>query len=153
MSETTRAVGTIDSCAICLYFDAETDATIRRIWEEMTEAKISSEMADVGWRPHVTLTGCRDLRLEDYLPRLQEFAASIELWEFAMTSVGYFGGEQHTLFLTPTVTRRLLDLQERHHRWIVPSARPYRPTMHRTTGHHTAPWPSNSRKNSSRVRL
>ncbi len=107
---------TIDSGAVCLYFDEDTTATVRNIWARIAGAGISSEMPDAGWRPHITLAGCHDLRLSDYIPALQEFASGIEPLEVSFFSIGFFGGSRHTLFLMPTVTRELLDLHARHDR-------------------------------------
>ncbi|MBC7807004.1 MAG: 2'-5' RNA ligase family protein [Akkermansiaceae bacterium] len=129
MSDSKSIPGVADNCAVCLYFDADTDAAVRRIWDAIAGAGISDEMSAAGWRPHITLSGCRDLRLEEYLPALRDFAARSEPLEIAFTSVGYFGGKaHHTLFLAPTATGALLDLHERHHRLVFPlcaSVSPY----------------------------
>lgn len=111
----------IDNCAVCLYFDADAAAAVRLAWKRIAEAGISDEMPEAGWRPHVTLSGCRDLRLEEYLPVLREFAAQTKPQDISFTSVGYFGGgNRQTVFLAPTVTRGLLNLHERHHGLVAP---------------------------------
>ena len=118
MSEADDVTLTIDSGAVCLYFDADTTAAVREVWARFAEAGVSSEMPDAGWRPHITLAGCRDLRLSDYLPVLNEFASCVEPMKTSLSSIGLFGGDRHTLFLTPIVTRSLLDIHARHHRLV-----------------------------------
>jgi hypothetical protein len=97
MLESKDTLGTIESGAVCFYFDADTNDAIQRAWAQMAEADISSEMQDAGWRPHVTLSGCRDLRLGEYLPVFQEFAAQIAPMDLP-----------------------LLNVHERHHAMVIP---------------------------------
>ena len=99
-----------------MYFDPNMTAAVRRAWSHIEAAGLSCEMPEVGWKPHITLSGCYNLPLDTYLPALQNFAGQTKPLDITLASVGYFGGgELHTLFLLSAVTIELLNLHERHH--------------------------------------
>lgn len=104
----------MNDCAVCVFFDAETEAIIRELWTQIASAGISSEMPDVGWRPHITLAGCDQLDILHYESALQDFSRQSSVLPITFSSVGCFVAPKSTLFLAPTITQDLLDLHRRH---------------------------------------
>lgn len=104
----------MENVAICLFFDVEVEARIRHLWKELADKGISSEMPDADWRPHITVSGCREVSIEEYASALQQFAERTASVNVVLSSVGYFSGNHHTLFLAPTITQVLLELHTEH---------------------------------------
>jgi 2'-5' RNA ligase len=104
----------LDDCAICLFFDGETEDRVRELWGHLAGAGITSEMPDAGWRPHITLAGCDRLDISRYEPALHEFASAQPGLPVVLSSVGCFLSPNSTLFLAPTMTQELMDLHVRH---------------------------------------
>ena len=85
--------------ALSLRFDAETSAAVRRLWQELADAGISSDMLDLGYPPHLTLLVMDDEQLAAMLaPALASLAPfappDLRLGEvdtFARTDVVYLG--------------------------------------------------------------
>ncbi len=102
--------------AVEIYFDAETDRTVRKIWEAIAEAGLNSYMLEANYRPHFTLGVCEELDVAGMKAALDEFAEEYSPLPLALSSLGIFPGEEGVLFLGVTVARSLLDLHAAFHR-------------------------------------
>ena len=76
--------------AIEMFFDKETDTSIREIWNDLHESKQSSYMSESGSIPHVSLTVFNQLDIDECNKRLTEFANSACGIEISLASIGTF---------------------------------------------------------------
>lgn len=85
--------------ALNLLFESETSGAVRRLWQELADTRISSDMLDLGYPPHLTLLVSDDEQhaasLALSLATLTPLApASLRLGDvsiFAQTDVVYLG--------------------------------------------------------------
>ena len=71
-------------------------------------------LSELGARPHVSLSVYGDgLDTNGFPERLLEFARSIDPFDFTLSSLGTFPGQEGVVFLAPVVTRRLLEVHAR----------------------------------------
>jgi 2'-5' RNA ligase len=97
--------------AVVLFFDAATEATIRRIARGLVPAGAPADPFVDELRPHVTLGVCESLDAALFEPEFMAFAAATHAREFTLGSVGVFpSGDAGVLFLAPVVTSDLLAL-------------------------------------------
>ncbi|MBW3114612.1 MULTISPECIES: 2'-5' RNA ligase family protein [Bacillaceae] len=96
-------------------FDDATEERIREIWKELRAKDISyyeEEINDA--RPHLTIGSYTDLNKEEYIKSLKMFYQDDRALKVVFNTVGSFLNFG-TLFLSPTVTRELLDFHTYHH--------------------------------------
>ncbi len=96
-------------------FDDKTEEMIQKIWKELTVKDISyyeEEINDA--RPHITLGSYSELDKEAYIQSLEAYYDHKEPIDITFNTVGSFMNFG-TLFLSPTVTRKLLDFHSSHH--------------------------------------
>jgi 2'-5' RNA ligase len=102
--------------AVELLLDGRAREAVRRVWEALAEAGVSSAMLDAGARPHVTLAVYEDLDLGPFRTQVEAFFAGETSIDVPLSSVGTFHGNEGVLFLAPVVTPDLLALHARFHR-------------------------------------
>ena len=103
--------------AVELFFDHESELSVRKVWDGVGEALGQSSLSDSGARPHVSLAVYNDeLDTSGFPEQLLEFAESTEQFEFCLSSVGTFLGNEGVVFLSPVVTRQLLAVHKRFHK-------------------------------------
>ncbi|MCA1058805.1 2'-5' RNA ligase family protein [Rossellomorea aquimaris] len=96
-------------------FDEKTEEGIKGIWKELTIKNISyyeEEINDA--RPHITIGSYTDLDKEAYINALDKYYEHKNSIGVTFNTVGSFLNFG-TLFLSPTVTRELLDFHSTHH--------------------------------------
>jgi 2'-5' RNA ligase len=105
--------------AVELFFDAATEAAIRRYCDTITD---SGELPN--GRPHVSLGGCRDLRDAAALIRALEILAAEQTGPLpvSLSYLGVFPGDEGVMFHGITVTTPLLLLHRRFHAQFAPTA-------------------------------
>ncbi len=100
--------------AVELYFDPDSDLTVRRIWSGIADEFGLSTMLTNGGKPHVSLAVCSDdLDHHSFLQELPAFSKSLAPLEVQLGSVGTFPTEEGVVFLAPVVTSELLRIYER----------------------------------------
>jgi len=109
-------------CATTLYFDLETDAAIRRIWQAIEDAGLPSSMLNLGYRPHLTLAVCESMNLEALRGELPRLVSSIRPVPLTFYGLGTFNIKEGVVFLGVTATQTLLDLHEQFWRLSVAHA-------------------------------
>ena len=100
-------------CGAILYFDGETDAAIRRLWQIIEDAGLPSSMPSLNYPPHLTLVACEDMDLDRLRAQLPAFVASHPPMLVQFSGLGIFNGRIPVIYLTVTVTQALLDLHAR----------------------------------------
>jgi 2'-5' RNA ligase len=98
--------------AVILYLDPAAEAEVRSLWASLAEKDISSVMATMGIRPHVSLAGLEHVEAGPFCQALDVFAQSMPPVAVKFESVGTFPTEQGVVYLAPIVTRELLRLHE-----------------------------------------
>lgn len=102
--------------AIELFYDEASDQAVREVWDGLGTALGKPSLSELGARPHVSLAVYGDaLDTTGFPERLLEFARSIDPFNFKLSSLGTFPGQEGVVFLAPVITRRLLAVHERFH--------------------------------------
>ncbi|MEM8885494.1 MAG: 2'-5' RNA ligase family protein, partial [Planctomycetota bacterium] len=98
--------------AIELLFDAQTDATLRGLLDEIDAAGLPSPLIGWGTRPHLSLLlgGAARDGLEEAVA-----AFGAEPLSVTLDGVGTFPGDKGIVYLAPVVTRALLDIHDAAH--------------------------------------
>jgi 2'-5' RNA ligase len=99
-------------CATTLYFDLETDAAIRRLWQAIEDAGFPSAMLNLEFRPHLTLAVCETMDLDTLRGELPRLVAATHPLAVTFHSLGAFTVKEGVVYLGVTVTRDLLDLHD-----------------------------------------
>jgi 2'-5' RNA ligase len=102
-------------CGAILYFDDETDAAIRGLWQIIEDAGLPSIMPGLNYPPHMTLLACDGMDLRELRPRLSQFVAENPPTPIQFHGLGFFGEKRKVIHLAVTPTRALLDFHARFH--------------------------------------
>lgn len=102
--------------AVELFFDAATEVAIRRLWDALADAGLTSYMRE-RYRPHISLGGCREVRDSAALSSALETFAAGQAGPMPVTleHLGIFPGAESVVFYGVTVTTPLLLLHRRFH--------------------------------------
>ena len=88
--------------AVELFYDHESEIAVRKVWDGAGEALGRSSLSNMGARPHISLAVYNDdLDPAGFPEKLQEFAESTEPFEFRLSSVGTFPGNEGVVYLSP----------------------------------------------------
>lgn len=101
--------------AIEMYFDKETEKKIMCLAQKIADAGLSTKFLDWKTRPHVTLAVFNDVDESRCSELLAEFAGRHKAFPAFLDSVSMFN-DTKTIFLSPTMTRGMYDLQSELHR-------------------------------------
>lgn len=102
--------------AIELFYDDASERAVRDIWDGLGTALGQPSLSELGARPHVSLAVYGDdFDTIGFPERLLEFARSIDTFDFMLSSLGTFPGQEGVVFLAPVVTRRLQAVHARFH--------------------------------------
>src|ERR1041385_4678385 len=103
--------------AVVLFFDAATEATVRKVARSLVPAGIPADPFVGELRPHLSLGVCDQLDPAGYESDFMAFAAATPATDFIFASVAVFPtGDAGVLFLAPVVTQELLLIHDRFHR-------------------------------------
>ncbi|WP_026592202.1 2'-5' RNA ligase family protein [Bacillus sp. UNC437CL72CviS29] len=95
--------------AVIATFDEEFLKDMKVIREGLTDIVHNKDL-----EPHITLADYHTLDLKAYGEKLEEFTEDIGCFPVEFSSVGTFP-TNGTIFLAPTITRRLLELHQLFH--------------------------------------
>lgn len=101
--------------AVEMSFDKLSDGKIRDIWCELADVGISSDMRDLGARPHICLAVFNELNTKDAELKLTAFADEIASFPVLLSCLGVFSGDQSVLFLGPVVNAELTGAHRKVH--------------------------------------
>ncbi len=106
------------SFAIQLFFDPESDSTIRKLWDAEADAGVPFPLRDSGNRPHFSLVISHELDVPACNHLLYTFAQTLAPFPLTISSLGVFPGERAVVFLAPVVTSNLFNLHRRVHQLL-----------------------------------
>lgn len=98
--------------AVELYFDAEGEERIRRLWRGLATVGISDVLEKSGGRPHISLAVFGDVEVGRLQEVVEGFAQELPPLRVNLASVGTFPTPEGVVFLAPVVSRALLALHE-----------------------------------------
>ena len=98
--------------AVILYLDPTTEAEVQALWALLSEKQISTVIATMGIRPHISLAGVEHLDAQQVCARLKTFSQSVSPLTIKFGAVGTFPTEQGVVYLAPIVTSELLRLHQ-----------------------------------------
>jgi 2'-5' RNA ligase len=96
-------------------FDEKTEQIIKEIWKELWERSISFYAYEVIDRiPHIILASYNDLNISDFAVQMDINHEGKSAIDITFNTVGSFLNSG-TLFLSPTVTKDLIEFHSNHH--------------------------------------
>lgn len=104
--------------AIELYFDPALENQVLKAWNVFARRQISTKLITTESRPHLTLFSSSSSFLDSSSsaaaklePIVRAFASKQEPLHLSFSSIGSFSGDNNSLFLSPTPSLSLLNLQ------------------------------------------
>ncbi len=102
--------------AVHLFFDTALQAAIKSAWKVLADTGIAPYMYESANRPHLTLAIYQHIDLPECERQLKSFAAARSSLPVNFQHLGIFPTTQAAVFLGPTVTASLLQLQTEIHK-------------------------------------
>ncbi len=100
-------------CGAILYFDDQTDAAIRGLWQIIEDAGLPSTMPGLNYPPHLTLLACEDMDLTGLRARLPQFIAENPPMPVQFSGLGFFCKKKYVIHLAAAPSRALIDFHAR----------------------------------------
>jgi len=101
--------------AVVGYFGPQTEEQIKTTWNELSEQGISDYAFDVaGNKPHITFASYDEVDESSFIEDLESYYKDKEAVDVEMSVLGTFLGSG-TLFVTATMTKKLIDFHYDHH--------------------------------------
>jgi len=101
--------------AIELFLDEPSADVLRQLWRRIAEAGISSHLHESGVRPHLTLAVGDRVDDPSVETVLREWGTANRSRQITFNGLGLSPSERANVFLTPIVTRDLLELHQDLH--------------------------------------
>jgi 2'-5' RNA ligase len=120
--------------AIVLFFDPSSCQRVEDLRNRISKAAGFPAPANNRWLPHLTLAIFQTLeKIEPAVRIMDLFSRTIAPFEVVLESIGWFPTPEEVMFLSPVVTRELLDVHDSLHRLLeeggLTSQPYYRPGM------------------------
>ena len=96
-------------CGAIVYFDQETDAALRGLWQVIEDAGLPSAMLSLTYPPHLTLMMCDELGMDGLGVDVKQFLADHPPLPVTFSGFGVFPGELGVVYMAVTPKRDLLD--------------------------------------------
>lgn len=93
-----------------LFFDEDTDAFFRSLWQKVKDANLPNPLLERGATPHITLSFGKDVNANGLIPALDDRLSGKSAFELVFVSLSTFANEKGVIFVAPVVSRTLLDL-------------------------------------------
>ncbi|CAE6070931.1 unnamed protein product [Arabidopsis arenosa] len=97
--------------AIELYFDPSLENQVLKAWNVFARRQISTNLINNESRPHITLFSTSFIDSTKLEPILKSFSSKQEPISLSFSSIGSFSNNNNALFLSPTPSLSLLQLQ------------------------------------------
>lgn len=108
-------------CGAILYFDDETDAAIRGLWQVIEDSGQMCNMPGLNYPPHMTLVVCDDMEFHQVRERMKRFVAEHPPRPVKFHGLGVFDIYETVVTLEATPDLGLLEL----HASFEETVRPY----------------------------
>ncbi|KAL5723615.1 hypothetical protein ACHQM5_006992 [Ranunculus cassubicifolius] len=97
--------------AIELYFDPALENQVLKAWNVLSLRQITSQLINIGSRPHINLFSTQSLEPQKLEEMIKNFASKQQPLSITMASIGTFSDVKNRLFLAPSPSLSLLQLQ------------------------------------------
>uniref|UniRef100_A0A1J3EDB4 Cyclic phosphodiesterase n=1 Tax=Noccaea caerulescens TaxID=107243 RepID=A0A1J3EDB4_NOCCA len=97
--------------AIEFYFDPALENQVLKAWNVFARRQISTKLINTESRPHITLFSTSFVDSTKLEPIIKTFASRQEPLSLSFSSIGSFSSDNNVLFLSPTPSLSLLQLQ------------------------------------------
>lgn len=104
--------------AVEMYFDERTEMALRDLRGVLTAAGVKPVLDEMGDRPHISLAVFSQIDPDDMLEELEEFAGRVEQMGITLSAIGAFATAEAVLFLTPAMSRELLEVHGEFHEML-----------------------------------
>lgn len=101
--------------AVELYFDPQTEARVRALWETLACEGVNSYQIDVGARPHVSLAVLTQFDAECLRADMEQFGQITPRLPVELASAGSFATAEGVVYIAPAATPELLETHRRYH--------------------------------------
>lgn len=101
--------------AVELYFDPQTEARVRGLWQTLASQGVNSYQIDVGARPHISLAVFTDLDPERLRADMEDFGRVTPRLSVELASVGSFATAEGVVYIAPAATPLLLETHRHYH--------------------------------------
>lgn len=103
--------------AVELYFDKVSEEIIKSMWKVLYDKGISEFMYESNSKPHISLAVYNDKlnNFEAFINKVRTLSEDIKSFELNLSNIGMFNTDEGVVFLSPKVTRDLLDIHEKFH--------------------------------------
>ena len=98
--------------AVALYLDHAADAAVRALSRRLDPTRFPGFTSGSEVHAHISLVVCDGLDVEQFRPALAQFAAETPRLPCTLASLGVFSTDEGVIFLAPTASRALIDVQE-----------------------------------------
>jgi 2'-5' RNA ligase superfamily len=99
-------------------FDKKTEVIIENIWRELKNNSIADPAEEIrDARPHITIGSYYELNKEEYINLFDKFYKDKPRIDISFNTIGSFMNYK-TLFLSPTMTRELMNFHSDHHAYF-----------------------------------
>lgn len=107
-------------CGAILFFDNETEAAIRGLWQVIEDAGQMCMMPGLNYPPHLTLVVCEDMQFEEVRAQAIPFIAEHPPMPALFNGLGLFNSIEPVLYLAVTADRPLLNFHARFEALVRP---------------------------------
>ncbi|CAN8266096.1 unnamed protein product [Cochlearia groenlandica] len=97
--------------AIELYFDPALENQVLKAWNVFARRQISTKLINTESRPHITLFSTPFADTSKLEPIVKSFASKLNPLSISFSSIGSFSSDSNVLFLSPTPSLSLLQMQ------------------------------------------
>jgi 2'-5' RNA ligase len=98
--------------AVALSLDHAADAAVRALSRQLDPTCFPGLTSSGELHAHISLAACDGLDVGQFRPVLAQFAAETPSLPCTLASLGVFPTEEGVIFLAPTASRVLIDVQE-----------------------------------------
>lgn len=98
---------------VVLYFDAESQARLLGMMEDLSRAGVNRYLLDHGIRPHITLAYWSSQQEKDVTAEIKRYARAVKRTKVLFSSIGIFPSDPKVVYLSPVKDDALIRLHQR----------------------------------------
>ena len=106
-----------------LYFDAQTEKTIGKVWQTLADENLATGILDAGMRPHITLAIYDELYCQPCENELVKITSKTTSMAIKLAHLGIFTNPEPVVFAAPVPTKEFLDFHDNLHASLASEAK------------------------------
>lgn len=100
---------------VILYFDEQTEKEFFKVWQNLADLNLSSQVLEAEIRPHITLAIYEELDCQPCENELVKITSKTSSLPVQFTHLGIFTNPEPVVFAAPLITHELLDFHKNLH--------------------------------------